>query len=199
MTRAAVIVPMSPEAPTALADLANRINAEYEAARNAIGVAANHALAIGEMLVEAQVRVHSAGQKWGEWVEDNLPFGRMQAAKYLRIAKDAPQLCNETRGFHLTREAVQNSPSLRAGLRALTSASKADAPARESKPVRKKGEPRSQPDTAANDVATPRARYLAWLLKQDREARRDDLRLLLEQAEITAKDFAFVTMPLKRG
>ena len=43
--------------------------------------------------------------KWIPWVEQNLPFGRMEAARYMRVFTHRESL-NETPVLHL-KEAVQ--------------------------------------------------------------------------------------------
>lgn len=65
--------------------------------------AIERAIQVGEKLAEAKSQV-SHGE-WIPWVEKNLPFGRIQAAKYMRVYENRDKLPNETSSIHLA-EAV---------------------------------------------------------------------------------------------
>jgi hypothetical protein len=69
---------------TALAPLAARIHAEYEGARQDL---IKRVVEIGRLLCEAREQCRHG--EWIPWVEENLPFGRMQPNKYIRIFEDS--------------------------------------------------------------------------------------------------------------
>ena len=143
----------------ALPELAKQINGLYEIA---VATAANHAMAIGELLVEAQSRVQQDGGKWQDWVEANLVFGYRNASRYLKLAKDTALVSDRTRVSDFTIPEVSKSPSLRAGLLALTPPPTPATPKTAKTPKRKK----SPPSSAKNfKPLNPQALRLCGLLR----------------------------------
>jgi Protein of unknown function (DUF3102) len=73
-----------------LADLAHRIKAEHDAANEAKRSAISHAIAAGDLLIEAKDRV-SHGD-WLPWLEANVGFSERTAQAYMRLAREYPKL-----------------------------------------------------------------------------------------------------------
>ena len=110
------LVPTPPE-QLELFEIEERIKALHEAGVAAVGeaaaslrVVAGHAMETGRLLLAAKAKVKAEGLGWIEWVESKLPFGRHQAAKYIRVAR-----ADGDRGLH----SDTGSRSLRASLREL--------------------------------------------------------------------------------
>lgn len=101
-----------------LLELTERIKEEHANAVTALGTIAGHALAIGEMLLQAQIKVQTDGMPWAQWVDENLPFGHGQAAKYLRVAKEQHRRVQSGVSAELTAPGMDNL-SLRAATKAL--------------------------------------------------------------------------------
>lgn len=75
------------------------INKLYQEIESAGQVMIGKAIRIGELL-DAQKSSMQHGE-WIPWVELNLPFNRMQAAKYMRVHANRQVLLNEQSTFHL--------------------------------------------------------------------------------------------------
>ena len=83
----------------ALPDLAQAIEAEHLAATRDAIAALEHAIACGNLLLEAKAQVGHGG--WIPWVEANLTFGDRQARKYMRAANHASAIRNSNADFTL--------------------------------------------------------------------------------------------------
>jgi len=70
----------------ALADLAARIRAEHQGARDAYKRSVEHAMAAGELLIEAKAQL-THGQ-WGPWLEANCEMSDRTARLYMRTARE---------------------------------------------------------------------------------------------------------------
>lgn len=101
-----------------LFELVERIKSEHNDAVSALGTVAGHAMAIGEMLLQAQIKVQTEGMPWAQWVDENLPFGHGQAAKYLRVAKEQHRRVKSASDAESTVAPLDNL-SLRAATKAL--------------------------------------------------------------------------------
>src|SRR5947209_3478429 len=77
-------------ADASLADLARRINAEYERHEAAQRASVKHALALGQMLLEVKRQVGHGG--WLAWLKANVPFSERKARNYARLAREWPAL-----------------------------------------------------------------------------------------------------------
>jgi len=69
-----------------LADLAARIKAEHEA----VGEAMKHAIAAGELLIEAKDKLPHG--KWLPWLEANCEMSERTAQAYMRIARELTKI-----------------------------------------------------------------------------------------------------------
>jgi Protein of unknown function (DUF3102) len=70
----------------ALADLAERIRAEDRGARNAFVRGVDHAMAAGDLLIEAKKQlVHG---QWGPWLEANCAMSARTARRYMSFANN---------------------------------------------------------------------------------------------------------------
>jgi hypothetical protein len=70
-----------------LTDLAARIKAEHEAVSAALKESVRHAIAAGELLLEAKARVGQHGQ-WLPWLRDHCTISERTAQLYMRVAKN---------------------------------------------------------------------------------------------------------------
>jgi hypothetical protein len=71
----------------ALRDLAVRINAEHEAACAAIKSGAEHAMAAGDLLIEAKAALNHHGA-WLPWLQQNCEMSERTAQLYMRMARN---------------------------------------------------------------------------------------------------------------
>lgn len=76
------------------------INKLYEEIESAGKVMIGKAIRIGELLTEQKASLGHG--EWIPWIEDSLPFGRKQAAAYMRVFSNKGELANVTSGLHLT-------------------------------------------------------------------------------------------------
>jgi len=74
---------LSPE----ITDLGARINEAHRLAIQYAGKAIEHAIACGQMLLEAKANVPHG--KWLPWLRENVTFGERSAQGYMRIAQKA--------------------------------------------------------------------------------------------------------------
>ena len=65
-----------------LSSLAHRINEEHSAARGSIERGIKHAIATGELLIEAKKSVGHG--RWIEWLETNCDVSARSAQTYMR-------------------------------------------------------------------------------------------------------------------
>jgi hypothetical protein len=73
------------EMSNSLADLAARITAEHTAVSAALSDSVRHAVAAGEMLIEAKTQVPHG--QWLPWLRDNCTMSERTAQLYMRCAK----------------------------------------------------------------------------------------------------------------
>jgi Protein of unknown function (DUF3102) len=90
-----------------LADLAARIRTAHEAATRSAQDAMERSLECGRWLLEARAWLPS-DMTWENWVAANLPFGRRQAERYVRLARYEPQIPAATSQSHLNTAARFN-------------------------------------------------------------------------------------------
>lgn len=76
------------------------INDRHELAQSYAKNAIENAIRIGELLSEIKASLKHG--QWIPWVDENLPFSRMHAARYMRVYTYRDELPNETSRFHLT-------------------------------------------------------------------------------------------------
>jgi hypothetical protein len=76
-------------ASNSLTDLGARINEAHQLAIGHAGKAIEHAIACGQMLLEAKAKVPHG--KWLPWLRDNITFGERSAQGYMRIAQRVPR------------------------------------------------------------------------------------------------------------
>jgi hypothetical protein len=76
--------------PTALDDLARRIDAEHEAALRSARTAIEHAIECGQLLLEARASVPHGG--WLPWLRENTKVSERTAQRWMRFAENAEAL-----------------------------------------------------------------------------------------------------------
>jgi hypothetical protein len=79
----------------ALDDLARDIDAEHNAVATALQSALGHAIAAGELLIEAKRQVRRGKGKWLPWLEANSSVPWRTASHYMRLAKHRAAFCDE--------------------------------------------------------------------------------------------------------
>lgn len=67
-----------------LANLAQRIQAEHQAVIAAVRSTAEHAMAAGDLLIEAKAKVNHGG--WQLWLKEHCAFSERTAQLYMRLA-----------------------------------------------------------------------------------------------------------------
>jgi len=70
--------------------LATRINEEHRACERAVVSAVEHAIAAGEMLLEAKERAGHGN--WGDWLRENFEGSERHAQRYMHIARGKDEL-----------------------------------------------------------------------------------------------------------
>jgi Protein of unknown function (DUF3102) len=75
---------------TDLSDLAARIQIEHSAVAAAVEECLDHALAAGDLLIEAKTRVQRGD--WLPWLRDNCEMSERSAQAYMRLAKNRSQV-----------------------------------------------------------------------------------------------------------
>ena len=76
--------------PSPIVDLADRINAEHHACHAAVDSALDHALAAGDMLIQAKsLCVHG---DWTRWLADYFEGSDRLARSYMRLARNRQEL-----------------------------------------------------------------------------------------------------------
>jgi Protein of unknown function (DUF3102) len=73
------------EASNSLVDLAARIKAEHKATVDALRTAVIHAMAAGDLLLEARKQVPHG--QWGQWFNDNCAMSSRSGQLYMQLAK----------------------------------------------------------------------------------------------------------------
>jgi Protein of unknown function (DUF3102) len=123
-----VVRPMSVliEQSNSLADLAARIHQEHDAASSAFKSAVGHAIAAGELLLQAKEQLKHG--RWLPWLQTNCEIPERTVQAYMRLARLPAE----------KRNAVADLP-LREALSAIRSREQklADAAAREAEPPRR--------------------------------------------------------------
>jgi len=76
-----------------LSELARRIDAEHGAVATALCSALAHAIAAGELLIEAKAKVHHG--QWLKWIKANCSVPRRTAAHYMALARARKDLCDQ--------------------------------------------------------------------------------------------------------
>ncbi len=77
--------PTDVEHSNSLADLAARINAEHKAAADALRSAVGHAMAAGDLLIEAKAKVPHG--QWRGWIDANCQISERSVQLYMKLAK----------------------------------------------------------------------------------------------------------------
>ncbi len=77
-------------ASNSLADLAHRIRAEHEAAGASFQRGAKHAMAAGDLLIEAKEQVKHG--QWLPWLAEHCSISERTAQLYMRLAKARPEV-----------------------------------------------------------------------------------------------------------
>jgi hypothetical protein len=75
-----------------LTDLAARINAEHEAAGGALKRSLQHAIAAGELLLEAKDQLKHG--QWLPWLKEHCQISERTARLYMRVAKNKTEIGN---------------------------------------------------------------------------------------------------------
>lgn len=87
-------------AEVSLPELAYEINREHQLCSDAMGDAVQHAIRVGELLIEAKAKCQHG--EWLGWVEANCNFTDRTAQRYMRIAWRREEVeSNATRVSHL--------------------------------------------------------------------------------------------------
>jgi Protein of unknown function (DUF3102) len=73
-----------------LTDLAARIKAEHQASANAMQRGVEHAIRVGELLIEAKDKI-SHGQ-WLPWLTEHCAMSERTSQLYMRLARSKPEL-----------------------------------------------------------------------------------------------------------
>jgi len=81
--------------PQVLNDLARRIDAAHCAVAEALQSALGHAIAAGEMLIQAKRHVKRGGGQWLPWLDANSAVPARTASHYMALAKRRGVLCDE--------------------------------------------------------------------------------------------------------
>jgi hypothetical protein len=76
-----------------LADLAARIRIEHEACTTALKRGLQHAIAAGELLIEAKAKLNKHG-RWLPWLRDHCVMPERTARLYMRLASNREQIGN---------------------------------------------------------------------------------------------------------
>jgi hypothetical protein len=76
-------------------DLVQRIEAEHAAVSFALQSALAHAIACGELLMQAKLQVKAVKGKWLPWLAENCSIPRRTASHYMALAKRKADLTNE--------------------------------------------------------------------------------------------------------
>ena len=73
-----------------VADLAARIRAEHEAVVSAMTRGIEHAMACGDLLIEAKAQLKHG--EWLPWLRDECPISEQMAQRYMRLAKHRAEI-----------------------------------------------------------------------------------------------------------
>jgi hypothetical protein len=78
--------PMDIKTSNSLIDLAARIKTEHQAVATALKQSVKHAIAAGELLIEAKDQVPHG--RWLPWLRDHCTISERTAQLYMRVAKN---------------------------------------------------------------------------------------------------------------
>ena len=96
-----------------LPDLAARINAEHEAISGALQSGMQHAIAAGQLLIEAKKVVPHSG--WLAWIGENCAFSERTAQAYMRVARSLANMSDQAKAQRVAdlsfRDALQHVPT----------------------------------------------------------------------------------------
>jgi hypothetical protein len=76
-----------------LAALAQRIEAEHNAVATALQAALGHAIAAGELLIEAKAKVRHG--QWHKWLAKNCDIPQRTCSHYMYLARRRERLCDQ--------------------------------------------------------------------------------------------------------
>jgi hypothetical protein len=79
-----------------LPDLAGRIRAEHEAVSASLKESVRHAIAAGELLIEAKAQFGQHG-RWLPWLKDHCTISERTAQLYMRVAKSRTEVEDQMR------------------------------------------------------------------------------------------------------
>src|SRR5947207_1909422 len=85
-------VKQKPGVAQKLEGLAKAINASHGTFLKSLRTSLEEARELGALLEKAKEKVVEAGKKWLVWVESNCQFSADEAQRYMRVAKEWPQL-----------------------------------------------------------------------------------------------------------
>jgi Protein of unknown function (DUF3102) len=77
-------------ASNSLVDLAARIRVEHDAASEKLSEALRHAMAAGDLLIEAKELVQHGA--WLPWLKDHVAISERTAQIYMRVAKNRAEI-----------------------------------------------------------------------------------------------------------
>jgi len=104
---------MSTEAwkSNSLTELAEHIRAAHASVRNALKSAVEHAMATGDLLIEAKAQLDHHGQ-WTPWLRENCEMSERTARLYMRLAKNRQviQACGDAANLTLNAAARLLAP-----------------------------------------------------------------------------------------
>ena len=82
------VISASPlEGSNYLVDIAARIKTEHEAVSASLKKSASHAIAAGELLLEAKARPEIKHGQWSPWLREHCGLSERTAQRYMRVAK----------------------------------------------------------------------------------------------------------------
>jgi len=87
--------PMDIKTSNSLIDLAARIKTEHQAVATALKQSVKHAIAAGELLIEAKDQVPHG--RWLPWLRDHCTISERTAQLYMRVAKNRADIEDQMR------------------------------------------------------------------------------------------------------
>jgi hypothetical protein len=84
---------MDPSMSNSLAELAARIRGEHDGAKGAIKRGVEHAIAAGELLIEAKEKLQHG--QWLTWLEEHCGLSERSARRYMRVARNKDKIASE--------------------------------------------------------------------------------------------------------
>jgi ABC-type uncharacterized transport system ATPase component len=83
---------LQPALSNSLTDLAARIRAEHEATIIALGHSIQHAMAAGDLLIEAKAQLKHG--QWLPWLKEHCAVSDRTARLYMRLARRRSRRCS---------------------------------------------------------------------------------------------------------